>query len=61
MGRRGRVLTRGRAPQDGETPLHKAAGAVHLEVARALLLAGADITAKKWVSEGGLGGEGQWI
>ena len=61
MGRTGWALTRGRAPQGGWTPLHNAAGFGQLEVARALLLAEADITAKDHVSEGGMGGEGQQI
>ena len=49
------------APQDGLTPLHVAAGNDHPEVARALLEAQADITAKDHVSEGGGGGEGHRI
>jgi hypothetical protein len=61
VGRTGCALTRGRAPQNGYTPLHGAAVTAYLEVARALLEARADITAKDDVSEGGLGGEGQWI
>ena len=61
MGRNGWALTRGRASQFGNTPLHCAAQKNHLEVALALLQAGADITAKGWVSEGGVGGEGQRI
>jgi len=52
-GRTGWALTRGRAPQEGWTPLHFAAGSGHPEMARALLDARADITAKIYVSEGG--------
>ena len=57
----GLVLTRARAPQNGRAPLHCAAWNGNLEVARALLEARADITAKTMVSEGGVGGEGQRI
>ena len=42
MGCRGRVLTRGRAPQNGRTPLFAAAQEGHLEVVEALEKAGAD-------------------
>ena len=52
-GAQGRILTRGRAPQTGWTPLHKAVARGHLEMARALLLAGANVAAKDKVSEGG--------
>ena len=55
------MLTRGCAPQDGETPLYIAAEKGHLEVARVLLEAGADITANDNVSERRVGGEGQRI
>ena len=61
MGRRGRVVTRGRAPQEGVTPLSIAAREGHLKVARALLQAGADITKKDNVSERRVGGKGQRI
>jgi len=61
LGHRGRVLTRGGAPQYGRTPLHAAAMGDHLEVARVLLEAGAGITAKDNVSERRVGGEGQRI
>jgi len=47
-----RMLTRVRAPQDGRTPLHVAAHMRDLEVARLLLEAKADITAKDTVSGG---------
>ena len=60
MGPRGRVLTRRRAPQNGFKPLHIAAKEGHLEVAKLLLKAGADVTATNRVNErsvrdGGLG------
>ena len=42
MGRRGRVLTRWRAPQVGETPLYVAAQQGHHGVVQALATAGAD-------------------
>jgi hypothetical protein len=58
VGRRGRVLTRGGAPQDGDTPLHLAAMYGYPEVVRALVEAGADITAKNKVSERRGGGFG---
>ena len=61
MGCTGWTLTRGRAPQDGMTPLHFAVMNRLPEVAQALLDAGADITAKNNVSEGRVGGEGQRI
>jgi len=49
---------RGRASQIGRTPMHSASMRDHLEVARVLLVAGADITAKDNVSERGVGREG---
>ena len=61
LGHRGRVLTRGGAPQYGRTPLHAAAMGDHLEVARVLLDAGADIIAEDNVSERRVAGEGQRI
>jgi hypothetical protein len=51
VGRRGRVLTRARAPQDGATPLSVAAQNGHLPVVRALVDAGADKNAKDKVGE----------
>jgi uncharacterized protein YcfL len=41
-GRRGRVLTRSRAPQDGHTPLWTAAHRGHFAVVELLLAKGAD-------------------
>ena len=61
VGRRGRILMRGRASQIGHTPLHGASMGDHLEVARVLLVAGADITAKDNVSERRVRREGQRI
>jgi hypothetical protein len=58
---RGRVLTRARAPQNGATPMFVAAQKGHLEVVRALVEAGADITAKNEVSERRVGGEGHML
>ena len=49
--RRGRVLTRRRAPQDGCTPLHAAAARGHLAVVQVLVDAGADTDAKNVVSQ----------
>ena len=43
MGCRGQVLTRGRAPQDGRTPLWVAVCNAHGAVVRALVEAGADM------------------
>ena len=42
MGRRGRILTRGRAPQDGYTPLHGATINGHFAVVQLLVAKGAD-------------------
>ena len=43
----------GRAPQDGQTPLMRAAAGGRLEVVRELLAKGADIEAKSKVREEG--------
>jgi ankyrin repeat protein len=55
MGARGRcpggVLTRRRDLQDGGTPLYAAAQFEKEDVVRFLVAAGADITAKHYVSE----------
>ena len=51
-GCRGRVLTRRRAPQNGMTPLHFAAGRGHLAVVQALEKAGADKDAPDEVMKG---------
>ena len=53
------MLTGGFAPQSGFTPLHISARKGHLEVARLLLEAGADITAQTLVS-GRIVGDG-WL
>ena len=52
VGRRGGFLTRGRAPQDGFTPLYVAAHLGHLEQVQALEKAGADKDAPANVREG---------
>ena len=53
--RRGRLLTRGGVPQDGCTPLNIAARWGQEAVARVLIDAGADITAKDKVCGRGRG------
>ena len=50
-------MTRGRAPQDGETPLYAAARQGHDAVVLFLVEKGADVTAKDRVSERRVGGE----
>jgi len=57
MGRRGVLLTRGSAPQDGMTPLFVAARNGHDKVVHFLLREGVDVTAKTKVSERRVGGE----
>ena len=61
MAHRERVLTNGRAPQYGLTPMHAAADKGHHEMARLLLEAGADINAMLWVSERSVGDRGLGI
>ena len=56
VGRRGGLLIRGRAPQNGRTPLYVAAEKGHLAVVEALEKAGADKDAPTEVREG-RGGE----
>ena len=57
VGRRGGLLTRERAPQNGVTPLYAAAHNGHDKVVRFLLEEGVDVTAKTKVSERTVGGE----
>ena len=52
MGRRGGLLTRRRAPQDGCTPLHFAAPEGYAEVVQLLVKEGADKDAQTEVTEG---------
>jgi len=52
VGRRGRVLTRMRAPQDGGTPLYLAAQNGHVAVVELLVAKGADKDAPATVREG---------
>ena len=56
MGRRGRLLTRGFAPQSGFTPLHSAVYEGHPEVVKLLLVAGANKDAPIQVRERRVGG-----
>ena len=53
VGRRGGLLTRERAPQDGITPLCAAAHGGHLEVVQCLVQAHADKDAPNEVREEG--------
>ena len=55
VGRRGRLLTRGRAPQRGATPLYAAAQGGHLEVVKLLVQANANMDASNEVREGAEG------
>ena len=52
VGRRGRLLTRGRAPQTGNTPLLAAALKGHLEVVQFLVQKEADTEASDKVRQG---------
>ena len=52
VGRRNRLLTRGCAPQDGETPLLITAHQGHLEVVQFLVQADANKDAPNKVSQG---------
>ena len=52
VGRRGRLLTRGRAPQRGATPLYAAAQGGHLGVVKLLVQADANMDASNEVREG---------
>jgi len=55
VGHRGQVLTRGRAPQNGGTPLFMAAQNGHVAVVELLVAKGADMDAanKVWERRGG--------
>ena len=55
VGRRGRLLTRGRAPQGGNTPLLAAAQLGHVEVVQLLVQAGSNKDAPHEVREGAEG------
>jgi len=57
----GVVMTRGRAPQNGCTPLYAAAQNGHEEAVHFLVEAGADLTAKSNVSGWRLGGKRQEV
>ena len=61
VGRRGRALTWGGAPQDGWTPLFVAANNSHFAVVELLAAKGADTNVVLNVSGGRVGGEGQRI
>ena len=51
VGRRAQVLTRGRAPQEGRTPLYIAVEKSHLAVVKVLVAKGADTNAAEKVRE----------
>ena len=61
VGCRCRVLTRGRVPQDGETPLHAAVKFRKNKVVRFLVETGADVTVKTKVGERRVGGEREGV